>query len=471
MLGMKRKTLSALLLFSLAALVQGCGGGGGHASCTLGAGDCDMGQVCEQLISGDGAQCFAPVQIEGRVFDAIDDMGVAGASVVALDVNGGARSVVAESDLNGHYVLPVAVTRNDDGSYANEALTLRVSATGYQDFPKAPRTALPIELGTGATDGGTSVVQNAATDVALIPLPGDVSGLHRIEGHVDGNDTGGVLVIAEVGGTAVTTAISDSDGDFVLFNVPDGAIDVKGFRQGLVVTPASVTMAGADVTGVLLATSTDGLATVSGSVNLVNPGDGSLTSVILVVASTFDADAVRGEAPAGLRAGDVSGAWTIEGVPPGRYVVLAAFENDFIVRDPDAGISGTDIVTVDVPAGGDVAAGDFKITGAMAVVSPGADGIELITDPNPTLRWQRDSSIDGYLVRVIDALGNEVDAAEVVNVSGQAVQEYVYAGPALQSGMIYQFRVVSFADSPSMDRLYRSATEDLKGVFQFQAAP
>jgi len=48
------------------------------------------------------------------------------------------------------------------------------------------------------------------------------------------------------------------------------------------------------------------------------------------------------------------------------------------------------------------------------------------------------------------------------------VQEYVYAGPALQSGMIYQFRVVSFADSPSMGRLYRSATEDLKGVFQYQ---
>ena len=28
-------------------------------------------------------------------------------------------------------------------------------------------------------------------------------------------------------------------------------------------------------------------------------------------------------------------AWTIEGVPDGRYVVLAAFENDSCVRDPD----------------------------------------------------------------------------------------------------------------------------------------
>jgi len=95
MLGMNRKTLSALLLFSLAALVQGCGGGGGHASCTLGAGDCDMGQVCEQLISGDGAQCFAPVQIEGRVFDAIDDTGVAGAKDAVLMASAMRKAVEA----------------------------------------------------------------------------------------------------------------------------------------------------------------------------------------------------------------------------------------------------------------------------------------------------------------------------------------------------------------------------------------
>jgi len=61
--------------------------------------------------------------------------------------------------------------------------------------------------------------------------------------------------------------------------------------------------------------------------------------------------------------------------------------------------------------------------------------------------------------------------SEVANVAGQSVQQHRYDGPALENGMIYQFRVISFADSPSMGRLFRSATEDLMGVFQFQIAP
>ncbi|MBW2735350.1 MAG: hypothetical protein JRH20_23445 [Deltaproteobacteria bacterium] len=56
--------------------------------------------------------------------------------------------------------------------------------------------------------------------------------------------------------------------------------------------------------------------------------------------STFDALQKRGESPAGLRAGDVASDFSIENVPPGDYVVLAAFENDDLVRDPDESIGG-----------------------------------------------------------------------------------------------------------------------------------
>ena len=52
-----------------------------------------------------------------------------------------------------------------------------------------------------------------------------------------------------------------------------------------------------------------------------------------LVESTFDATFARGDSPRGLRAQragapSITGAFSIADVPDGRYVVLAAFEND-----------------------------------------------------------------------------------------------------------------------------------------------
>ena len=55
---------------------------------------------------------------------------------------------------------------------------------------------------------------------------------------------------------------------------------------------------------------------------------------------------------------------------------------------------------------------------------------------------------------------------EIGGVSGYATVEYTYAGPDLEDGMYYQFRVLSFREKKG-DRTYISATEDLRGVFYF----
>ena len=103
-----------------------------------------------------------------------------------------------------------------------------------------------------------------------------------------------------------------------------------------------------------------------------------MTSVVLVVASTFNAAWARGEVPPGLRAPglgspSVSGAFTITDVPDGDYVVLAAFENDNLVRDPDTAIGGTQIQRVTLgPASRQVALpASFKITEALAIDASG----------------------------------------------------------------------------------------------------
>jgi predicted AlkP superfamily phosphohydrolase/phosphomutase len=136
------------------------------------------------------------------------------------------------------------------------------------------------------------------------------------------------------------------------------------------------------------------LGSVSGSVSIVNAPGGSMTTVVLVVASTFNEALKRGDVPPGLRAPkagvpSVSGAFTIADVPDGNYVVLAAFENDALVRDPDTEIGGTQIQRVTLGDGGRQATlpMSFKITEALTIMSPGAgDAIDTVSG-TPTFVW------------------------------------------------------------------------------------
>lgn len=439
---------------------------------------CGDGLVCEQVgDSGETFACLPPVLVTGRVFDALDGAAIAGATVVGLDANGAARTRVARTNAEGLYELPVSIPRREDGSPVEEAITLRVAASDHQPFPVAPRTALPIQLADAhkveANDAGaqalaTYTFASAATDVALLPLPAEEQGRAIVTGRVDAAQAGGVLVVAGGGEATSATAISDLDGAFVLFNVPTGAITLEGYRAGLAVEPKAVQVPESGLEDVVLTASAAELATVTGSINIVNAPGGSKSSVILVVASTFDAEAVRGETPAGLRAANVSSGFTIENVPPGRYAVLAAFENDQLVRDPDTNIAGTEIVFVDVPNTGGTVTLDqnFKVTEALNIVAPGANGVEKVPAGPLTLEWADDSSEDGYELRVYDAFGDLVkEETALPAVKGSATVTYELDASSFQPGMLYQFRVRSFRE-PKGTRSYISASEDLKGVFE-----
>lgn len=460
----------ALAIAGTGRALAGCGGGE-PTTCTLGERTgCAEGLVCEAVEGGDPA-CFAPVVIEGRVLDALEGTGIAGARVVAVDANGAARSSVVLSAADGAYSLPVAARRAADGSAVADQLTLRADAAGYQTYPTPPRAPIPVEL-SGATDAdgdGDAEVVSAATDIALLPRE-DVAGTARVAGTLEASDPGGALVIAEVGGRAVASGITAEDGSFVLFDVPVGAATIDAYRAGLAVAAASVTVVAPETAGVVLVGRAEGLGTVTGSVQIVNAPGGSRTSVILVVESTFVENVARGEAPPGLRAAPVTGAFTIDGVPPGRYVALAAFENDGLVRDPDTSIGGTAIVHVEVPDGGGVVelGESFKVTGALAVRSPGAEVVETIATAEPTFRWEDDSSEDGYELRVFDAFGNLVHENTMLpRVTGSGDVTYTWTGATLEPGMLYQFRAWSFHDEASGHVLI-SATEDLRGAFVYE---
>jgi hypothetical protein len=422
---------------------------------------CDKGTVCEE-VPGSTPACFAPVTVGGKVFDLGTDMPIADAHVVGRDANFAALTGVAVTDATGHYTLTVPAARKVDGTLLPLSIFLRSDAQGYVTFPTAPRVALPVDV-TKAT-GNPPHLETSATDIGMVPLQ-STTGLGTVTGKVLAKVPIGTLVVAggatNAGGGV--TGIADADGAYTVFNVPAGMVTVRGYKVGLQLAPATADLtAGGTAAGVDLADEGAATATVTGSIQIVNPGMGSTTSVILAVDETFDPNAARGEAPPGLRVTNVSGAFDIPNVPDGNYVVLAAFENDYLTRDPDTAIGGTGLVHVTVAGQSLPVAQSFKVTGSLNVVAPDA---EAVVSGTPTFIWGDDSGEDHYEVRVFDAYGNKVwEDTAVPGVSGAKDVQVVYGGPALESGRLYQFRAVSINKGGSPIAM----TEDLRGVFLYK---
>lgn len=423
---------------------------------------CEAGQVCEHVEGGSQPTgCFTPVLVEGRVVrsDAPDE-GIEGARVVGRDENGAPVSrSIAVSKADGSYALQVPTTRNADGKPSVPELLLRADAQGFATFPSGLRVAIPVDVSSPGAKADGFHVENDTTTIALDALA-NADDLGTVSGTVLADGAAGTLVVA-----GASSAIADADGSYVVFNVASGEVEVRGYAVGLSLESASAKVnAGKQTSGVDLAASSAALGSVQGDVSFVN-ASANTTSVVLVVQSTFNTTLKRGEVPRGLRAFPVTGKYSFKDVPAGDYVVLAAFENDELVRDPDEAIGGTAIQEISVQ-GAAVDVPGFKITGALDVVSPGAKAPE-VTSADVTFEWVDDSSEDGYELTVLDTFGVEVwKDTEVPRVTGSSTVTHAYGGPALDPGY-YQFRVVSWREAKKggTGRTYISATEDLKGVF------
>ena len=465
---MSHAKLSTLLC--LLAAAAGCGGNEDEKkTCSLAdpVKTCEGGRVCEE--AGGQPVCVAALVVRGRVTDPAG-MPIAGALVTALDGNDAPATGTATSGNDGSFELRVPTGRDEKGAPLVRQVKLRAAAAGFETFPAGLRRSLPLELSAAQMLEGKLVYASSATDIILYPIA-NAGALGSIAGVVQGAPgKRGVLVVGE-GPTAVS-GISDAEGAYAIFNVAPGMYTVRGYAAGVQLAPASAAVAaGARAAGVDLNPVNTPLGTVSGTVSIVNAPGGSMTSVVLVVASTFNEALKRGSVPPGLRAPRagvpvVSGAFSIADVPDGAYVVLAAFENDGLVRDPDTAIGGTQIQRVTIGEGSRQATlpAGFKITEALAVMSPGAgEALEAVTGA-PTFVWKDDSSEDRYALELFDGKGRMVwSNNQIARATGGNVS-LPYGGPALTRGELYQFRVTSFrrGDVPI------SQTEDLRGVFLAQ---
>jgi hypothetical protein len=465
----------------LIVLLGACGGGGSeNKTCDPSkTGQCNTGFSCEPVAGGEPA-CFPDTIITGKVFDATMPTKVLpGARVIAIDGStNAAASNVAITDATGVYKvavhLPRAADATADAANKTKDYTLRVSAKGYLDFPSPIRQAIPIHVMRFEND---KVLRVNMRDVALLPLMGAATTLGSLGGTVrDGTlPVPGVLVVAEGGGKAFST-VSDAAGAFVILNVPAASYDVHGYIAGKDFTPLTgvALAASQDKTDLALVTRTPAmLSKLTGSIDIVN-GQTTTTETLIVLAT-----AATREVPAGLAKMTAGHNYEIDGVPPGSYLILASFNNDDLVRDPDPQQLPRPIL-VNLPAdapGGTLAVGTFKITGDVGIVAPGTGAPDEAPVPAAglTLRWMDDSGEDFYGISMTDAYGVRIwgsapsTTVEPTVKADKNATSIAYTGPALTPGQTYWWRVDSYKclnnQTPCTLMKEISTSEDLRGVF------
>jgi hypothetical protein len=430
-------------------VLTGCGGD--SSQCKIGdSSTCDNGRVCESYTDGSGSHnaCFAPTLLTGQVTNALSGGAIAGARVVAIDGDSHAATApAATTDANGNYSVRILAPPRTAGG--QQLFTLRVSAASYQDFPSGIRVALPITVAFADAKGAATVT--GPEDVALLPIANAPAG--SIAGAVTATNHAGVLVVAEDGSGAGRSGISDADGNYVIFNVPAGTYSVSGYLIGAqFASTAGVAVAQARVT-VNLSQTGAASGVLTGSLTYVAGADTSRqTAVVLRLRATR-------EVPPGFQApAQNSMPYRLEGIPDGTFDVLAAFPNDQLVKDPDPGQAGTGTPTVTFAGGNTIDAGSFKVTDAVDMTQPDANQQVAGT---PTFSWSEYPQTSHYLVQVFDGDGNTIWALDNIPRS----TSLTYAGPALQPGLFYQWRITSFAQSAGTPRPI-SSSEDLRGVWQ-----
>jgi hypothetical protein len=406
------------------------------------------------------------IKIKGEVFSLEDQSEISGAIVFAVNKSDGKVSDMAVTGADGSYEVEVEVEREGRNKPVNGAWDLNASAEQFMSIPSFIRPSIAIKIENFIPEENNYTYSDTLTDIGLAPL-NESGELFTVSGNVEDDESGALVVLEGCSESLCPYGYTAKRGNFTIFNVKQGTYSAAIYKKGLTFENSSVEVS-SDMENIFIKKKTGNpTGTVSGSVNIVNPGDGSDTSIVLVPESLFHEELEKGILVPGLRApesGDpsVSGAYSISGVPEGSYVVLAAFENDYLVRDPDPNIAGTQIVHFTMPEDGsylrDLDA--FKITGALGIISPGeGDMPESVSDLTEVV-FEDDSSEDQYAIVLFSMYGDTIWEKSIPGQSGESNVSVAYDGPTLENGIYYQWKVTSYRKGGPI-----STSEDLRGIF------
>lgn len=335
---------------------------------------------------------------------------------------------------------------------------VRVYAQGYGQSPAKNLSAIPFAI---VDDGVTS------NPVSLYPLTGDYG---KISGQVMGSTSpvAGALVVAEASAEAYST-ISDSSGQYIIYNVPAGSYSVNAWKKGVTANGVSASVqVGQETSGVNLTASATSGSTVSGSITFLATGNKEVD-----VALTHP---ITEEVIPGLVTMTSGQGYSIAGVPNGTYLARASYANDGIVVDPDWIVkNGEPFVTVSGST-----TRDFSVTGSVELSSPtnpASSAQPVASSSNPTFSWESYSSTSDYVIEVRDASGkliwggfsNDWSTKNIVIPSSQRSIAFNADGNALENlevGRVYRWRVYASKDSSQSPTGWEliSMSEDQRGL-------
>ncbi len=389
--------------------------------------------------------------VRGIVTDGSSSQALSGVRVVLFDANTNqATGDIATTDVDGSYSFTIA-----GGSYY-----INLTKQGYTNVPVKGVSALPFTITNGSElDNPVQMFTNGETNIGWI------------SGKLTSADAaiGGSLVVATSGTNGYST-ISDSEGNYVIYNIPSATYNVKAWKAGVNSPEANaVVTADTETAEVNLAVSATTGSTVSGTVTFLATGN-----IEVDVALTHP---ITEEAIPGLSSTTSSSAYTLENAPDGEFLARASYANDGIVMDPDWIVkNGEPFVTV---SGGNTTR-DFSVTGAVSLVSPTNDASS--TDPvasgsTPTFTWVEYPSTSDYVIEVSDANGNVIWGGfnsdwSVKNITIPSSENNIVfnsdgnATEMLMSGKIYRWRIYASKNSSQSPTGWEliSVSEDQRGL-------
>lgn len=359
--------------------------------------------------------------------------GALGVQVIDVDGDIVSSARISIFDDNNNHIRSDFTNSTGEQSFqlVPGAYTLKVAAQGYFPNPVHGGIAIPVQVNGGkATD----------TTIQLDSDP-EAENTSMISGNTSVRDN---LVVLSNDVNAYST-ITDSQGDYVLYNIPEGTYNLNSYRTGYQATPKSVvTEVAVDQTNVNLTVEQPAnMPSVSGSITYLATQNGEVDVTVLHAQTQ---DVIPGAVTY------TSSNYKINSLPDGEFDVWATYNNDGYVVDPDWIIkNGGQEEALKLSMQGSDIVRDFSVTGAVELISPTnpTDSVTpaRVDTTTPTFKWESYSSAQSYVVEVKDSRGERIFESNVGRVTSYTYDP-VAAGIELEDGKVYQWNITAFNNDP-----------------------
>ncbi|MBL8025395.1 MAG: carboxypeptidase regulatory-like domain-containing protein [Fibrobacteres bacterium] len=399
--------------------------------------------------------------IKVAVYSSLDSEAVSYAQVSLYNAVTNAPVKVADTDSNGKYSFSV-----DTGAYY-----IRVAAQGYYQMP--PQLVSPVPFTALSSDTLTRTYY--LDTVGYFSSLGSIAGIVRSDSSDNFAPLTSVLVIAQDSLTGKRfSAVSGAEGKYRVFNLPYGKYSVFGYIAGYKqLDTGRITM---------------NCATVHDTVDLKRIIGGRLTGSITFLAAPNDSnlditlmDSATGSSIPGLSTNmDVQKQYSINSIPPGKYLAWASYKNDGYVMDPDW-LFKNGYPTVTFTVADTLKQLPFSVTDAIVINSPTNPADSLYPVPVdsavPTFRWTKYPSAKEYIIEVSDLSGrviwggfNRSDSTvkhrQITQDASSALFNFdSSATGTLIKGRPYRWKIYADKDAAQKVQGLISSSEDQRGLF------